>query len=229
MTDQLRVTHGAAGIFNKLRQSIINNEYTFNERMPSERALAIRYGVARGTIRSALEQLERAHFVRKRFSSGTFVCYDTKFEQVNIAEETSPLELIETRLAIEPHIIRLIISNASKKELRKLEEALENLKHGSHDANSFSSADEFFHLTLAQCSQNPLLIWIYKRINDIRSHNQWNDHKIHILTAEKIAQYNAHHTELVHYILQRNIDQAYQIIVQHLLQAKQDLLGSGHG
>ena len=155
--NSIKSSSGAAGIFSKIRSSIINGEYAFNERLPSERDLAEQSGVARGTVRAALEQLERANMVRKKFGSGTFVCYDTRFEHEDIAEETSPLELIETRLAIEPHIIRLVISNANNREIRKLEEALQNALHARHEPNSFSSADEAFHLTLANCSQNPLI------------------------------------------------------------------------
>ena len=225
MENTIKVTTGASGIFSTIRTAIINGDYTFNERLPSERNLAEQYEVARGTIRAALEQLERANLVRKKFGSGTFICYDTRFEHEDIAEETSPLELIETRLAIEPHIIRLVITNANNREIRKLEEALQNVLHARQDPNSFSSADEAFHLTLANCSQNPLLIWMYQRINDIRSHTQWTHRKNNILTREKIDYYNTQHTELVRYIIRRDMDSAVGRITEHLRQAKKDLLG----
>ncbi len=221
----LRVVSGATGVFSKIRSSIINGDYTFNERLPSERDLAQQYDVARGTIRAALDQLERANLVRKKFGSGTFVCYDTRFEHEDIAEQTSPLELIETRLAIEPHIIRLVVANANNREIRKLEEALENVLHARRDPNSFSSADEGFHLTLANCSQNPLLIWMYQRINDIRSHTQWSHGKNSILTRDKIDYYNNQHTELVRAIIRRDMDSAVGRMTEHLHQAKKDLLG----
>jgi GntR family uxuAB operon transcriptional repressor len=225
MENSIKATSGAARIFSKIRSAIINGEYNFNERLPSERDLAEQHGVARGTVRNALDQLEKAQMVRKKFGSGTFVCYDNRFEHEDIAEETSPLELIETRLAIEPHIIRLVVSNANNREIRKLEEALENVLHARQDPNSFSSADEAFHLTLANCSQNPLLIWMYQRINDIRSHTQWSHRKNNILTRDKIDYYNDQHTELVRAIIRRDMDSAVGRMTEHLRQAKKDLLG----
>lgn len=225
MDDQTKVTTGASGIFNRVRAAIVNGEYNFNERLPSERDLADQYSVARGTVRAALEQLERANLVRKKFGSGTFVSYDNRFENEDIAEETSPLELIETRLAIEPHIVRLVVSNANNREIRKLEEALDNVVHARQEPNSFSSADEAFHLMLASCSQNPLLIWMYQRINDIRSHTQWSHRKNNILTEEKIIYYNDQHTRLVQAIIRRDMDAAVGLMVTHLTQAKKDLLG----
>ncbi len=228
MEDYIRVTTGAAGIFNRIRAAIINGDYVFNERLPSERDLAAQFLVARGTVRAALDQLERANLVRKKFGSGTFINYDnhhTRFGQENIAEETSPLELIETRLAIEPHIVKLVVSNANNRGLRKLEEALDNVINATQDPNSFSSADEAFHLTLAHCSQNPLLIWMYQRINDIRSHTQWSHRKHNILSPVKIACYNDQHRELLQAIIKRDMDGAVGFMIQHLNQAKKDLLG----
>ncbi len=228
MTEQyLQVTTGASGIFNRIRAAIINGDYPYNARLPSERSLSEQFSVARGTIRAALEQLERASLVRKKFGSGTYVIYNAKFEQDDIAEETSPLELIETRLAIEPHIVKLVVSNANNRELRNLEQALENVLRSTHNPNSFSSADEAFHLMLAHCSQNPLLIWMYQRINDIRSHGQWSHRKMNILTPGKIRQYNEHHSALVKSIIRRDMEEASNLMIHHLTQAKRDLLGGG--
>ena len=228
MTEQyLQVTTGASGIFNRIRAAIINGDYPYNARLPSERSLSEQFSVARGTIRAALKQLEKANLVRKKFGSGTYVIYNAKFEQDDIAEETSPLELIETRLAIEPHIVKLVVSNANNRELRNLEQALENVLRSTHSPNSFSSADEAFHLMLAHCSQNPLLIWMYQRINDIRSHGQWSHRKMNILTPGKIRQYNEHHSALVKSIIRRDMEEASNLMIHHLTQAKRDLLGGG--
>ena len=224
--DHLKVTAGATGLFNRIRSAIINGDYAYNERLPSERALAEQFSVARGTVRAALNQLERANFVRKKFGSCTFINYDIKFDQEDISEETSPLDLIETRLAIEPHIVRLVVSNANNRELRKLQEMLDHSIHSKQDANSFSSADETFHLMLANYSQNPLLIWVYQRINDIRSHSQWSHRKQGILTQVKIAEYNQQHKNLLNAILRRDVEYATALMVQHLNQAKRDLEGA---
>ena len=217
--------HGSAGVFNRMREAIITGEYHFNQRLPSERALAEQFSTARGTIRSAMRQLEQANLVRREFGSGTFVAYNSEFEQDDIVEETSPLELIETRLAIEPHVVKLVVTNASNRDLQKLEGALNHVIANKTDPNAFSSADEAFHLMLAHCSQNPLLIWMYERINDIRAHNQWNERKS-ILSPEKIANYNRQHTELLRLIVRRDMEGATRAMTTHLNQAKKDLLGS---
>ena len=217
---------GASGIFNRIREQVIDGEYAFNEKLPPERTLAEAFGVARGTVRSALAQLQQANLVRKKFGSGTFVNYDLRFDHMEIAEETSPTELIETRMAIEIHIVRLVISNATNRDLGKLENALRTVQKYQHNPDQFSVADEAFHMTLAECSKNPLIIWIYRRINDIRSHEQWTERKSSILTPEKIALYNEQHSKIVRLIARRDMDRAVTQMVQHLHQAKKDILGS---
>ena len=220
-----QVNTGSAGIFNRIRDSIVSGQYSYNERLPSERALATRYKAARGTIRAALEQLEQADLVRKKFGSGTFVTYRSDLDHEDIAEETSPLELIETRMAIEPYIVRLVILNASNRDLIRLEETLRKAENTEHDPNGFSAADEAFHMTLAKSCQNPLLKWIYRLINDIRSHNQWSARKDHVLTPERIRYYNDHHRQLLDAIRHRDQARAADIITTHLQQARDDLLG----
>ncbi|MDA8022487.1 MAG: FCD domain-containing protein [Gammaproteobacteria bacterium] len=219
--------HGSSGIFNRLHDAITGGELRFNQRLPSERGMAERFSVARGTVRLALSRLEQAGMVRRKFGSGTFVCYREKFNHEDIAEETSPLELIETRLAIEPHVVRLAVANATQRDLKKLQAALNQAVAAARDRNAFSAADEAFHLLLAHCSQNPLLIWMYQRINDIRAHSQWSERKNNILTPQKIAEYNRQHARLLRMIVRRDMDGAARAMVEHLQSAKRDLLGRG--
>ena len=225
MEPPIQVTSGAAGIFNKIRNAIVEGHYSYNERLPSERDLATEFKAARGTIRSALDQLQEARLVKRKFGSGTFVIFQHELGHEDITEETSPLELIETRLAIEPYMVKLVILNANNRDLRKLEEALDRATNTQYSANEFSAADESFHLMLASCSQNPLIIWIYQRINEIRSHNQWSARKSNILTPAKIQAYNEEHRQLLEAIRQRDQVKAGEIIVSHLQQAKKDLMG----
>ena len=224
---QRAARRGAAGVFNQMREAIVNGEFHFNERLPSERDLARQFRAARGTIRAALLQLEHAALIRRKFGSGAFVAYNSPFQHGDIADQVSPLELIETRLAIEPHIVKLVVANANNRDLMQLEAALARVVGCKRDPHAFSTADEAFHQMLAHCSQNPMLIWMYKRINDIRAHSQWSQHKSNILSREKIADYNRQHAELLRLITRRDTDGAVRAMVEHLNQVKRDLMGEG--
>ena len=95
---------GSAGITPQLRRAILGGTYGFNERLPSERYLAEHFGASRGTIREALRRLQEMNMVSRQVGSGTFVTHREMSGQMEIADVTSPLELIDVRFGIEPQI-----------------------------------------------------------------------------------------------------------------------------
>lgn len=225
-TPPAAVATGAAAIAAQLRRAILDGTYDYRERLPSERELADHFGASRSTIREALKQLEDMHLVSRRIGSGTFISHDAEFGGTNIAEVTSPLELIEVRVAIEPHMARLAVVNATTRELDRLAEALERLESCGTDREAFSRHDEAFHLALAECTRNPLMVWLYRRINNVRGHKQWHAMKDTILSPARIDQYNRQHRALYEALRSRDMDGAVQVIAAHLERARLDLLGA---
>ena len=220
---------GSAAIATNLRRAILDGAYGYRERLPSERELAEHFGASRSTVREALRQLEDMHLVNRRIGSGTFIVHDAEFGGTNIADVTSPLELIEVRFAIEPHMTRLAVVNASSRELDHLAEVLGRLEACGSDPEAFSREDEAFHLALAECSRNPLMVWLYGRINNVRGHKQWAAMKDTILGGQRIHQYNEQHRALYESLRSRDIEGAVKIILDHLEKARRDLLGAQHG
>lgn len=216
---------GSAGIASELQRAIVDGEYQFNERLPAERELATRFGAARGTVREALRQLEQMRLVTRKVGSGTYVRYRSQPHD-DVADTTSPLELIDVRLAVEPSMTRLAVLHANARDLAELKDTLDELEFAGTDPDAFSRADEHFHLALANCAQNPLLLWMYGQINEVRGHTQWSARKDKILTADRIRQYNAQHRELFDAIQSRDVDRAAHVIRAHLNKARQDLLGA---
>lgn len=223
-----RNTAGAAGLAAQLRHDILNGVYEFNERLPAERELAAHFSASRGTIRAALQQLQDTNLVTRRLGSGTYVSYRGDLDDIQaIVKITSPLELIEGRLAVEPRMARLAVMNASVVDLERMEEALQRTEATIDGPDQFSAADERFHLALAESAGNPLLLWIYRCINDIRHQTQWRARKDKVLTARRIADYNHQHRALFTAIRDRDAQRAVNTITAHLEKARRDLLGIG--
>ena len=217
---------GAAAIAARLREAILGGAYARGQRLPAERHLAEHFGTSRSTVREALRQLEAMALVSRRIGSGTFVDGAGAAVQGHVAENTSPLELIEVRQAVEPQMARLAVLHATARDLETLAEALAALESCRHDRDLFSSADERFHLALADATGNPLMAWLYRKINEVRGHDQWNEMKRKILTPENIDLYNAQHRELYGAIRRRDVDGAARCIEAHLEKAQRDLLGA---
>ncbi len=216
---------GSARIVTRLRRAILDGDYGYRERVPSERHLAVEYGAARGTVRAALEQLEDMNLVIRRPGSGTFVRYRGHADDEDIAEHTSPLELIEVRLSVEPSVARLAVVHANAQDIERLADALMRVEASEDDAESFSRADETFHLALAESTRNPLMVWLYRHINDVRGHRQWSARKDKILTPDRIIAYNKQHRALFKAIESRDTQEAADIMTRHLEKAREDLLG----
>jgi len=60
-------------IWHELRQDIQSGRWRVGEQIPSEPELSATYGVSRGTVRNAIEQLVKEQMLRKEQGRGTFV------------------------------------------------------------------------------------------------------------------------------------------------------------
>lgn len=220
---------GASAITARLRRAIKTGIYATGDQLPPERQLAEAFGAARSTIRKVLENLEDEGLVSRRIGSGTYVSYEGDFEVAanDIADITSPLQLIEARLAIEPHMVRLAAIHGSKRDLDHLAAILKRLEGTSGDKSAFSRLDSEYHLLLARCSQNPLIVHLYQQINDIRSHAQWAAMKDVVLTPEQIDTYNEQHGAILEALIQRDPVRAVEEVRAHLGKARDDLVRAG--
>ncbi len=216
----------SANIAVELRQAILMGDLVFGQKLPPERALAEQFGASRNTVREALRQLEENNLVARRVGSGTFVVYRDSNDRDDAADATSPLELIEVRFAVEPNMTRLAVQNAGARDLERLGEALSRVESVGNDPKKFSRADEAFHLCLAECSRNPLMVWLYRQVNEVRGNTLWFEAREKILTPERIAEYNREHRQLYEAIRRREMDNALKLINDHLNDAKTDLIGA---
>ncbi len=216
----------AARLISELHNAIHSGVYRLHERLPAERNLAGQYNTSRGTVREALKHLEALGLVNRKVGSGTFVSFQGDSVESNIARATSPVELIDVRLGIESQIVRLAVSNANAHDLDRLEAALRRVEDTSDDPQSFGEADSAFHLALADCTQNPLMKWLYQQLNDIRNHSQWSTVKDKVLNHPRIERYNRQHRDLFEAIKSRDMEAALASINAHLEKARAHLLGA---
>ncbi|HLB81363.1 MAG TPA: FadR/GntR family transcriptional regulator [Dongiaceae bacterium] len=217
---------GSAWITAQLRQAIREGGYAHGEKLPAERQLAEAFGASRTTVRIALGQLEADRLVRRRVGSGTFVNYRAPGDAEDIAEQTSPIELIDVRLGVEPHMVRLAVLNAAARDIDRLAEAIQRMDADCVDAEGFTRWDEQFHLLMAECTRNPLMVWIYRQINEVRAHAQWDSMKDKVLTPARIAEYNRQHRALFEALRSRDVEAAAAIVTNHLHYARRQLLGA---
>lgn len=218
-----RETRGAAEVASRLRQSILQGDYRDGERLPPERQLAKDFAVSRGTIRQSLLELERMGLVTRRTGSGTYVRYQRATRASDIAESISPIQLMEVRFALEPQMVRLAVVNATAKCLQEVGRTLDQL-HIAEGSEEYTKADSAFHQAVAECTQNPLMIWLYERINEVRNHSQWAAVTAKIFSPQRRADYIDQHRRLYDALLDRDADAGTAAMTEHLVMTRNDLL-----
>ena len=217
---------GPRAISAYLQRAIETGAYGEGDRLPPERELAATFQAARSTVRRALDQLEKAGLVSRRLGSGTFVGATTTANRKthDLADQVSPIQLIEARLAVEPFTTRLSVLHATRRNLDDMELVLKHAEESLADKDDFSKWDGEFHLLIAHASGNPLLINVYRQINHVRLHAQWDAMKEKILTPEVVAAYNQQHRDIFNALNERDAQGAYALITEHLEKAREDLV-----
>ena len=214
---------GAAEVASDIRTAIKEDIYHLHDRLPSERILSEEHNVSRGTVRDALMRLEREGMVETRPGSGTYVVYNDVLSGQKVIADARPLELIDTRFALEPHICRLSVLHAQEADLQKLEALVQKMEENAHDRRVFSEADTAFHLELVRSTGNSLLIWIINQINDVRSQDQWARMRRLTLDEQIIRTYNTQHRLILESLRQRDPERAATLMKDHLDTARRSL------
>jgi len=209
-----------------LRQAIRNGEFAAQDRLPSERILAERFGTARGTVRSAIAKLEREGAVETRPGSGTYVVGHGVGVTNQIVANATPLELIDARFALEPHSCRLAVLNARNADFEKLYALMSEMETAVDNPTLFSELDTKFHALLAETTGNTLLIWIVAQINSVRNQEQWSLMRNLTLNPDTIREYNRQHRDIVDAIKKREPELAAQLMKTHLEAARLTLTRS---
>ena len=217
---------GSADLAAVLRREILSGALIANERVPAERTLAGEYGVSRGTVREALVQLARENLVESRPGSGTYVIYSRDAASVQAIETARPLELMDTRFALEPHLCRLAVLHATRADFEALEGLLDRMERAVADPVEFAEADSEFHSRLASTTGNNLLIWIVNQISSVRGYDEWTRMRQLTLNQATIIKYNTQHRQIVNAIRGREPERAALLMKEHLETARLTLTRS---
>lgn len=213
----------ATEIAARLRTEIELGEIRPNDRLPAERELAGRFGISRGTVRKAIEQLASEGMVYTRKGSGTFVSLVASADIRSSFQLARPLELMDARFAFEPHICRLAVLNAVGTDFDKLDELLTGMEQHAENAEEFAELDALFHIKLAESTRNSLLVWIAEQVTLVRGQHQWTRMRDLTLEPKIISVYNAQHRGIVDAIKLREPEVAANAMKDHLETARLSL------
>lgn len=152
-------------ISEQIKELIHSGVFKPGDKLPPERELAKQFNVGRMAVREALRVLEDSGFIyiKQGSSGGSFIHAPeaSKFSKslTTFADlsEITPEQLTEVRLAIELSSVELVIPRISKKDLKQLEQIVNNTPKTAGSTLIPVSSYTSFHLALARATGNPLL------------------------------------------------------------------------
>lgn len=164
-----------AQVRDRLLDLIKSGDIDPDGRLPTERALADRFGVGRRFVRQALDALEAEGLVWRKQGKGTFAGQpaDPMGDlAAQITGETNALEVMEARLCIEPELAALCAERMNPEEVLRLR-TLAQRQFEATDAQAIELWDGSLHRLIAQCARNKPLLTAFSLLDKIRSNPDW--------------------------------------------------------
>jgi DNA-binding FadR family transcriptional regulator len=157
-------------IADQIAALIEKGEYGAGQRLPPERDLAKQLGVSRPSVREALIALEVEGYVEVRVGSGVYVVGRGAGARAEpLPADSGPFELIRARWLIEAECAALAARQATKAQIRAMEEALDQMDSDRERGVMPLAADRAFHLRIAEASGNSALALVVKTLWDQRT------------------------------------------------------------
>lgn len=215
-----------------LRQFILSNlgarRWRAGDRLPPERELCQQFGIGRGGVRRVLQEFKQLGAITQTVGSGTYVTERAPSVAQALSagdpyRQTSPSELMEARLALEPAIVEMVIANATPADFEHMEACCERAEAAT-SLEDFEHWDGMLHEAIAAAAHNSFVANVFRMMNDVRNQGEWGMLKKRSVTPQRRLQYQAEHRKLVQAIKRRDGAEACAMTLDHLLHVQRNLL-----
>ena len=173
LLEPIRRTRIPEEIADRLRRLILDATFEPGRPLPSERVLARRFGVSRGSVRDGFRILEVLGLLETRQGQGTFP------RELSVDRLVAPLatvlayrrdlqdELMDVRRMFEPAVAREAAARATDEDVAALESVLGSQRRKLRTGQSAILEDTAFHAALARATRNRIVVHIMETLNDL--------------------------------------------------------------
>lgn len=193
--------------------------------LPAERGWAETLGVTRRELRGALASLELAGRIWRGVGQGTYLGNrPVKFAPTlrGLSRATSPTDVAEMRLMVEPSLVALAAMKASPEDLAELGRCARKNAASRTDAE-WQQWDHRFHGLIAEATRNPAIIALMAAINGVRHTSALRAKADDQQTRSRFAD---EHRDIVDAMRARDAEAASNAMRRHLLNVQGRLHGS---
>jgi GntR family transcriptional repressor for pyruvate dehydrogenase complex len=159
-------------VMRRLETALLDGTWTPGMRLPSERQLAEQYGVARNTVREALQRLAARDLLRSRRGAGVYVTDRLRAGIVSpwgqlVADHPALREdILEFRRVLEgatAYFAALRADTAERERIRELMSELEQAREAD-DKAAEANADAKLHDAIARASHNTMFLHLHASV-----------------------------------------------------------------
>ena len=223
----------AAGIDTvaRLRAFIEGSQLPVDSRLPPERELSRALGVSRAGLRQALAVLEAEGQIWRHVGKGTFIGtrpIATVSGIEAMVRRTNPAEVMRTRLLIEPEVARLAAVNATPQQIAEMRNCMSRSRAAA-TWRQYESWDNRLHRTIAEATQNALLVSLLDTLGAVRRAVAWGRLRVNKVKPEPDHHSFAEHEAIVAAIAERDRERAAAAMRRHLETVERKLLGERRG
>jgi len=148
-----------------VKRMIDSGGYEAGDRLPTIAGMAESFDVGAPTLREALKKLQAAGVVSIRHGSGIFVGedHDSWFVHNPVVErkptKKSILDLMETRLAVEPFAAGRAVEHGTEAQIQRMGELLDRARNAldAGETDTLATASLAFHREISLASHNSVL------------------------------------------------------------------------
>ncbi|MBX2804926.1 MAG: FCD domain-containing protein [Hyphomicrobiales bacterium] len=202
-----------------LKAFIAEKSYTPGDRLPPERELVSHLGVSRALLRRALDALEREGAIWRHVGKGTFVASPGAVASeggiAGLIHQLTPVRMMRARLCIEPAIAREAAINASGEAVTRIRLAMGPARRAASWAD-YEAQDDLFHRSIAEASDNALLLALFDQLNQIRRAVAWETVTRHSSRPPEGHKSFAEHEKIADAIERRDAAAAHDAMRDHI-------------
>lgn len=221
--------HIASQVASSLRDRIRSGEWRASRMLPNERDLATEYGVARNTMRRAIDSIQREGMVSRHVGRGTMIRTEAGDDLAEIMRRmsgTSPLDVMNVRMVLEPQAAAAAAANGTESDLLGLAEAHRSATSCA-DPEQFEHWDAEFHRRIFSSTRNELLASLHDILRVIRNRAPWLEIKRRTFSEERRQTYCRDHALILDALMARDADASAERMRTHLNGVARNLFGAG--
>lgn len=217
---------GSEEVRQSLLSRIAQGEWADGQRLPAERHLAAEYGVARNTLRRALDGITLDGTLVRNVGQGTFMAGDAaEFGEImRSVTGASPSDLMAVRMILEPEIAGLAATTASVSDLDQIAAAHEQAVTETETA-PFEHWDAVFHQRIFAATRNDLIAGLNDIMRVVRNRNPWIEMKRKSFSESRRLEYCTEHQAILTALQSRDADHAAATMRSHLVTVRNNLFG----